>query len=186
MQLGEETAFEDTFSYACPKFVLAAAPAMGEGDLSLNYSLDAHEVQLSVFMREVRQQLPLPTVVSYLRLYQTIGLDKLARFRDADAATVRSQLLSLKHKTLQPETARDTASLMDGEARLSPRAGAVGTCTPPGRGRDGARGRVVVAVREGHGGLRVGGLAPRMPPRAAGLRRRRLNGQPYIKIMRQN
>lgn len=117
MQLGEETAFEDTFSYACPKFVLAAAPAMGEGDLSLNYSLDAHEVQLSVFMREVRQQLPLPTVVSYLRLYQTIGLDKLARFRDADAAAVRSQLLSLKHKTLQPETPRDTASLVDGERK---------------------------------------------------------------------
>ena len=115
MQLGEESAFEDTFSYACPKFVLAAAPAMD--DLAVNYSLDAHAVQLTVFMREVKQQLPLPTIVSYLKLYSTIGIGKLARFRDVDESTMRSQLLSLKHKTLQPECPRDTASLVDGERK---------------------------------------------------------------------
>ena len=115
MALGEESSFEDVFSYACPKFILASPPPMDEDALPTNLALDAHQVQLGVFMTEVKQQLPLPTIKSYLKLYRSIGVDKLARFNDVDDATLRAQLLSLKHKTTQPRCSADEASLLAGD-----------------------------------------------------------------------
>eukprot|EP00937_MAST-01D_sp_MAST-1D-sp2_P007762 g7762.t1 len=103
MQMGEEGAFEDTFSYACPKFILAAAPTM-EGVPAANAALEAHQAQLAVFLEDVRQQLDLPTIRSYLKLYTSIGMDKLARFREVNDGTLQAQLLSLKHKALHSDT----------------------------------------------------------------------------------
>ena len=88
---------------------------MDEGALPTNLALDAHQVQLGVFMQEVKQQLPLPTIKSYLKLYRSIGVDKLARFNDVDDATLRAQLLSLKHKTTQSRCGADDTSLLAGD-----------------------------------------------------------------------
>ena len=48
---------------------------------------------------EVVQQKQLPTIRSYLKLYTTIGIPKLAALAEADEATFREHLQSLKHKT---------------------------------------------------------------------------------------
>ena len=36
----------------------------------------------------------MPTIRSYLKLYQSIGMEKLARFRDMDVDNFRVQLLA--------------------------------------------------------------------------------------------
>ena len=60
---------------------------------------EAYRLQLRLFMSEVHQQLLLPTIRSYLKLYTTIGIPKLAALAEADEPTFREHLQCLKHKT---------------------------------------------------------------------------------------
>ena len=55
-------------------------------------------LQLKVFMDEVQQQLMLPTIRSYLKLYTTMPLDKMAGFMEMPAEGFRNHLLAFKHK----------------------------------------------------------------------------------------
>ena len=48
---------------------------------------------------EVKQQSLLPTIRSYLKLYTTIGIPKLAALAEKDEATFREHLQCLKHKS---------------------------------------------------------------------------------------
>ena len=50
---------------------------------------------------EVQQQKLLPTIRSYLKLYTTIGIPKLAALAEADEPTFREHLQCLKHKSHQ-------------------------------------------------------------------------------------
>lgn len=52
-----------------------------------------------LFLVDVRQQVQLPVIRSYLKLYSTISTDKLATFLDMDEHTLRTYLLCFKHKT---------------------------------------------------------------------------------------
>ena len=49
-------------------------------------------------MEEVQQQLMLPTIRSYLKLYTTMPLDKMAGFMDMSDEDFRNHLLAFKHK----------------------------------------------------------------------------------------
>ena len=49
----------------------------------------------------MQQQKLLPTIRSYLKLYTTIGIPKLAALAEADEATFREHLQCLKHKSMQ-------------------------------------------------------------------------------------
>jgi len=98
MQRGDKSVYQELFSYACPKFVTPAAPRYDEVPL-LNYSQEALQLQLKLFMNEVNQQELLPTIRSYLKLYTTIPIAKLAQFLELDEDTFRTQLLCVKHKT---------------------------------------------------------------------------------------
>jgi len=95
MRVGEIAAYEDTFGYTSPKFISPAPPVWDAGG---DMSAAALSQQSSIFLRDVRQQLQLPELRSYLKLYTTIGLDKLARFMNADESALRAHLLGLKHK----------------------------------------------------------------------------------------
>ena len=48
---------------------------------------------------EVEAQKQLPTIRSYLKLYTTIGIPKLAALAEADEPTFREHLQCLKHKS---------------------------------------------------------------------------------------
>ena len=48
---------------------------------------------------EVHQQKQLPAIRSYLRLYTTIGIPKLAVLAESDEASFREHLQCLKHKS---------------------------------------------------------------------------------------
>lgn len=89
MQRGELAAFQEAFTRACPKFITlwhAPAPQMLAN-------------QLALFMREVRQQLQVPKIRSYLKLYTSISVSKLASFFEMSPAELHTNLLFYKHKT---------------------------------------------------------------------------------------
>jgi translation initiation factor 3 subunit L len=105
MQCGDLEVFKYFFVFACPKFVSPCPPLDSQDD----YVKEPLEHQTQVFMEEVKQQLELPTIRSYLKLYTTLPLSKLASFmdknerngeRDHDRAVAKlsTQLLCFKHK----------------------------------------------------------------------------------------
>lgn len=101
MQCGDLEVFKSFFVFACPRFVSPCPPAV---DAPMDdYVKDPMEHQLQVFMDEVRQQKDLPTTRSYLKLYTTLPLTKLASFIDPnasedDVSKLLIRLLCFKHK----------------------------------------------------------------------------------------
>lgn len=90
-------AYEELFSFACPKFISPSAP--NYDDLPVNHGpQEAYKLQLRLFLLEVQQQQLLPTIRSFLKLYTTIGLPKLAALLEADERTFREHLQCLKYK----------------------------------------------------------------------------------------
>ena len=102
MQRGDEESYEELFVSACPKFILACPPSLEGKDAaeaSNNHNQAAYRLQKKIFLAEVRQQVLLPTIRSYLKLYTTISVAKLAQFLDVSEAQCRTYLMCLKHKT---------------------------------------------------------------------------------------
>lgn len=109
MQYGDLQEFENSFVYACPKFLSPYPPPIDSPPD--DYSKEAIQHQTSVFMEEVAQQKMLPTIRSYLKLYTTLPLSKLATFMaqnnrmndgkwdlDKEMQTLIIHLLCFKHK----------------------------------------------------------------------------------------
>ncbi|KAI6963447.1 Eukaryotic translation initiation factor 3 subunit, partial [Hortaea werneckii] len=89
--------FEELFRTACPKFISPTPPDFENPHLNI----DPIEHQLSIFMDEVKNNMFCPTVRSYLKLYTTMDLTKLAGFLEVDADTLRSWLLVNKQRSRQ-------------------------------------------------------------------------------------
>ncbi|CAM9808200.1 unnamed protein product [Ectocarpus sp. 4 AP-2014] len=104
MAKGDDQAFRDLFSWASPKFVSSVG------------SREFYDMQTQLFMEEVKQQILFPQIRSYLKLYTTIGLEKIARFNDLDEEQFSAQLVSMKHKLTQMDwgMSGDT-SLLEGK-----------------------------------------------------------------------
>ncbi len=66
------------FHYACPKF-LSPVPPNFEG-ITDQYLMEPYNQQLKVFMDEVQQQLSITDIRSFLKLYTTLPISKLASF----------------------------------------------------------------------------------------------------------
>ncbi|XP_078692228.1 eukaryotic translation initiation factor 3 subunit L-like [Branchiostoma floridae x Branchiostoma belcheri] len=112
MQKGDMQAFEDSFSFACPKFLSPVAPNYEAPPA--NYHKEAFMAQLKVFIDEVQQQIALPVVRSYLKLYTTMPVSKLAGFLDMTEEEFRTHLLCFKHKMSNVTSSKGTGGL-DGE-----------------------------------------------------------------------
>mmetsp|Transcript_19214 Transcript_19214/g.60432 ORF Transcript_19214/g.60432 Transcript_19214/m.60432 type:complete len:526 (+) Transcript_19214:62-1639(+) len=117
MERGDAAVFEALLTAAAPKLVVPAvpdyanldpaltaeglqqAPAATAKTASKGASLDAYNQQVRLFNHEVQHQCKLAKIGSYLKLYTSIGVDKLARFNDVDdALTFRALLAGLKHR----------------------------------------------------------------------------------------
>lgn len=96
LRQGETQAFEELFAYASPKFVNPAPP---DYDSNTDSNMETAKLQTRMFMEEVKSQLLLPDIRSYLKLYTTIEIDKLATLMDVDERTARGRLHALKHKS---------------------------------------------------------------------------------------
>jgi len=114
MQRGDISEFEACFSFSCPKF-LSPVPPSFESDNTGFDSEDMHKeplrLQLKVFMEEVRQQLMLPTIRSYLKLYTTMPLEKIAGFMEMPTDEFRNHLLAFKHKMQNVVWTKGTSGL---------------------------------------------------------------------------
>ncbi|KAL9226819.1 hypothetical protein vseg_002588 [Gypsophila vaccaria] len=89
--------YDELFSYACPKFITPSGPNYDEP--LVNYNQDAYRLQLKLFLYEVKQQQLLASVRTFLKVYSTISLGKLATHMEVDEATLRTILMTYKHKT---------------------------------------------------------------------------------------
>ncbi|XP_076921429.1 uncharacterized protein LOC143582833 [Bidens hawaiensis] len=89
--------YDELFSYACPKFITPSAPSYEEP--LVNYNQDAYRLQLKLFLYEVKQQQQLSIVRTFLKVYSTISIEKLASYMEVDEATLRTILMTYKHKT---------------------------------------------------------------------------------------
>ena len=87
------------FHYGCPKFVSPVAPDWDAPEPE-EYRAP-YRMQLKMFKREVQQQSLLATIRSYLKLYSSLSIGKLASFLGVDEEAFRVQLHTYKHKTNQ-------------------------------------------------------------------------------------
>lgn len=89
--------FEELFRAACPKFISPTPPDFDNPQLNV----DPIEHHLAIFMKEVKNNMFASTVRSYLKLYTTMDITKLAGFLEVDAETLRSWLLVNKQRSRQ-------------------------------------------------------------------------------------
>lgn len=102
--------FEELFKAACPKFISPVPPDFDNPEANVD-PIDHH---LSVFMDEVKTNMFNPTVKSYLRLYTTMDLKKLAGFLEVQPEELRSYLMVNKQRTKQLRWT-DQGGLLEGE-----------------------------------------------------------------------
>jgi len=100
LQRGDVEEFEQLFLMACPKFLSIGPPNYDRqsqtGDEKTKEPLMHH---LQLFLKEVTQQQTAITVRNYLKLYTSIPLAKLASLLQTDTDSLKSMLMTLKHKT---------------------------------------------------------------------------------------
>ncbi|KAI1919123.1 hypothetical protein LOZ58_002103 [Ophidiomyces ophidiicola] len=101
--------FEELFRSACPKFISPTPPDFDNPSLNV----DPVDHYTSIFMDEVRNTLCNPTVKSYLKLYTTMDLKKLAGFLDIEPEQLRSWLLVNKLRSRQVRWSE--GGLLEGE-----------------------------------------------------------------------
>jgi translation initiation factor 3 subunit L len=89
--------FEQSFQFSCPKF-LSPVPPNYDIAPAANFHKEPYEQQLNVFLKEVHNQLFVPVIRSYLKLYTTLPISKLAAFMDMKEDELTTHLMCFKHK----------------------------------------------------------------------------------------
>lgn len=116
MHKAQPAAFEELFLYAAPKFITTSGPAY-EDPAAMSTWDDAQlpdpvQHQLKLFMADIIPQLSNGTVRSFVKLYKSLGIDKLAAFCDADEEEVVERMMVAKAATRQFKW--QSGSLLDG------------------------------------------------------------------------
>ena len=101
--------FEELFRSACPKFISPTPPDFDNPEANV----DPIEHHLSIFMEEVKNNMWSPTVRSYLKLYTTMDLKKLAGFLEVQPEELRKWLLVNKQRSRQMRWS--DGGLLDGD-----------------------------------------------------------------------
>lgn len=113
MQKGDVAEFESSFQFACPKF-LSPVPPSYDAIVQLSNHKEPYLQQLKVFIKEATHQSLLPTIRSYLKLYTTLPISKLASFMDMKEEDLITNLMCFKHKMQNVIWTKGTSAL-DGE-----------------------------------------------------------------------
>lgn len=101
--------FEELFRSACPKFISPTPPDFDNPSINI----DPIDHQCAIFMEEVKANMWSPTVKSYLKLYTTMDLKKLAGFLDVKPQQLRNWLLVNKQRSRQVRWSE--GGLLDGD-----------------------------------------------------------------------
>jgi translation initiation factor 3 subunit L len=97
VQQGHEATYEELFSISCPKFVVVAPDA----DDPVDFAQHAFKLQLKLFMKIVSQFSLIPVLRSYLKLYTSIPIAKLADYLEMKEEDVYTHLISWKNHRMQ-------------------------------------------------------------------------------------
>ena len=89
--------FEGLFRQSCPKFITPTLPDFDQPEINV----DPIEHHVTIFMDEVRTNMMSPSVKSYLKLYSTMDLNKLAGFLEVRPDELRNLLLVIKQRSRQ-------------------------------------------------------------------------------------
>ena len=117
MAQGVVSAFDEAFSFACPKFVTPGGPPSGTESLTgdaANYNEEAYRKELKKFIAEVSSREKLPSLRSLLKLYTNISVPKLADLMEISVDELREQLDVLQKKSSVVEW-HSGQSALDGE-----------------------------------------------------------------------
>lgn len=110
--------FVELYKSACPKFISPTPPDFENPSLNV----DPIDHQCNIFMQEVKNNMFSPQIRSYLKLYTTVDVHKLAGFLDGTgeqdgravtADEIRSRLLVNKQHSRQVR--HDEGGLLDGD-----------------------------------------------------------------------
>ena len=96
MGTGDEATYLEILQKNSPRQI---SPSPPNYDDKTDQHMQASEMQHRFFLNEVRQHASLPSIRSYLRLYSTVELAKLADYCQMDKEEFRTRLLALKHKS---------------------------------------------------------------------------------------
>ncbi|XP_052759791.1 eukaryotic translation initiation factor 3 subunit L-like [Mya arenaria] len=110
MSKGDMQEFEQSFSFACPKF-LSPVPPNYDTVTSATFHKEPFMLQCKVFIEEVAQQILIPTIRSYLKLYTTLPIQKLAIFMDMSEDELKTNLMCFKHKMKNVVWTKGTSGL---------------------------------------------------------------------------
>ena len=107
LDAGDDSLFDELFSYGCPKFVTLHAE-QGEPQA-------AYRAQLALFMEDAKARSAAASIASYLRLYTSISLEKLSVLSGEPVDTIRRHLIALRAQGMM-KTAPPPSGLVDPEA----------------------------------------------------------------------
>jgi translation initiation factor 3 subunit L len=112
IEAGEE-GYEDLFIFACPKFIHPAVPDYSQASApgaaaTVSGPQDSYKLQVQHFMTEMSAQQTMRKLRSYMKLYTSISVGKLAAFNDMTEAEFLPLLVSYKHKMRQMERTTNT------------------------------------------------------------------------------
>ncbi|KAK0553310.1 hypothetical protein OC846_002553 [Tilletia horrida] len=100
---GALQAFEELFLYACPKFITSTGPPYHDPEALPNYkdtpAQDPAQHQLKLFLTDVRSQLTNSNIRSFLRLYTSLGTDKLSKFLSVEEEELVEMMMVMKRST---------------------------------------------------------------------------------------
>ncbi|PWN48427.1 hypothetical protein IE53DRAFT_389382 [Violaceomyces palustris] len=96
-------AFEELFLFACPKFITGNSPPYHDAEALAAFKdtpfPDPAQHQLKVFLSDVKTQLSNSNIRSFLRLYTSLGTDKLASFLEIDEEQLVEMMMVMKSST---------------------------------------------------------------------------------------
>jgi len=98
LQAGDVAVIEEAFLQSCPKFITPSPPDYAAREPPV---LTALHLQKNMFLKEIKAQLSLIDLYSYLRMCSSISCTKLASFIKTEPETLSCHLINLKHKSRQ-------------------------------------------------------------------------------------
>lgn len=95
LNAGEASTFTEMFENSCPKFISGAVP---DYSTPSNLCQEAFSSQVYIFTSEVKQCISLLKLATYLKLYASMDINKLAKFMETTPAELTSRLQLYKEK----------------------------------------------------------------------------------------
>ncbi|POW17952.1 hypothetical protein PSTT_00176 [Puccinia striiformis] len=113
--------FQELFTYASPKFLSLSSPPYDRPELLPQYvassspseNPSAHHLKL--FLSDIQTQLPTPSLRSFLKLYTTLSINKLAGFLGVDEEEVLESLMVLKASMRSVRRSDNDYGLIEGK-----------------------------------------------------------------------